>query len=87
MSLLDENTGELLSASEAKVQMLRERLVPASSEAHTVVELDVNSHSEQDNHFENSLDQQESLDNSVEDDSAGDDTEYVDDPQIDLLSA
>ena len=87
MSLLDENTGELLSASEAKVQMLRERLVPVSSEAPTVVELDVNSHSEQDNHFENSLDQQESLDDSVEDDSAGDDTEYVDDPQIDLLSA
>ena len=87
MSLMDESTGELLSASEAKVQMLRERLVPASSEASRVVELNVSSQSEQENHFENSLDPEESLDDSVEDDSAGDDTEYVDDPQIDLLSA
>ena len=87
MSLMDESTGELLSASEAKVQMLRERLVPASSEASTVVELNVSSQSEQENHVENSLDPEESLDDSVGDDSAGDDTEYVDDPQIDLLSA
>ena len=87
MSLMDESTGELLSASEAKVQMLRERLAPASLEAPTVVELNVNSHSEQENHVENSLDSGESLEGSVEDDSAGDDTEYVDDPQIDLLSA
>ena len=85
--LMDENTGELLSASEAKVQMLRDRLAPASSEAPTVVELNVNSHSQQENHVENSLDSDESLEDSVEDDSAGDDTEYVDDPQIDLLSA
>ena len=85
--LMDENTGELLSASEAKVQMLRERLAPGSSEAPTVVELNVNSHSQQENHVENSLDSDESLEDSVEDDSAGDDTEYVDDPQIDLLSA
>ena len=87
IALMNENTGELLSASEAKVQMLRERLAPASSEAPTVVELNVNSHSEQENHVESSLDSDESLDDSVEDDSAGDDTEYVDDPQIDLLSA
>ena len=85
--LMDENTGELLSASEAKVQMLRELLAPASSEAPTVVELNVNSHSEQENHVENSLNSDESMDDSVVDDSAGDDTEYVDDPQIDLLSA
>ena len=85
--LMDENTGELLSASEAKVQMLRERLVPASSESSTVVELNVNSQSEQENHVENSLDPEESLGDSFGDDSAGDDTEYVDDPQIDLLSA
>ena len=87
IALMNENTGELLSASEAKVQMLRELLAPASSEAPTVVELNVNSHSEQENHVENSLDSGESLEGSVEDDSAGDDTEYVDDPQIDLLSA
>ena len=87
MSLMDESTGELLLASEAKVQMLRERLVPASSESSTVVELNVNSQSEQENHVENSLDPEESLGDSFGDDSAGDDTEYVDDPQIDLLSA
>ena len=87
MSLMDESTGELLSESEAKVQMLRERLVPASSEAPTVVELNVNSQSDQENQFENSLVPEENLDDSVEDESAGDDTEYVDDPQIDLLSA
>ena len=87
MSLMDESTGGLLSASEAKVQMLRERLVPASSEAPTVVELNVNSQSDQENQFENSLAPEENLDDFVEDESAGDDTEYVDDPQIDLLSA
>ena len=67
--------------------MLRERLVPASSEAPTVVELNVNSQSDQENQFENSLVPEENLDDCVEDESAGDDTEYVDDPQIDLLSA
>ena len=87
MSLMDQSTGELLSESEAKVQMLRERLVPASSEAPTVVELNVNSQSDQENQFENSLVPEENLDDCVEDESAGDDTEYVDDPQIDLLSA
>jgi len=87
MSLMDQSTGELLSESEAKVQMLRERLVPASSEAPTVVELNVNSQSDQVNQFDNSLAPEENLDDSVEDESAGDDTEYVDDPQIDLLSA
>ena len=77
MSVVDENTGELLSASEAKVQMLRDRLAPAA-----VVELKVNDQSEEENRVEQSLDRDESLDDSV-----GEDTEYVDDPQIDLLSA
>lgn len=69
--VMDENTDELLSASEAKVQMLRDRLAPAS-----VIALSVNDQSED---VEKSLER--------EDAPVGDDTEYVDDPQIDLLSA
>ena len=77
VSLMDESTGELLTASEARVQILRERLRPAA-----VMELKVNDCSEQNKRVENSLDPDEGPDGS-----AGVDTEYVDDPQIGFLSA
>ena len=84
--LMDENTGELLSAGEAKVQMLRERLGPTASETPMVVDLNVN-HQSEENHVEQLIDAVERVDHSTEDDSVGEDTEYVDDPQIGLLSA
>jgi len=72
------DAGELLSASEEKVRLLRDRLAPGQ-----VVQLEPKPV------IEDSVDATESVedDERLEDEAISDDTEYVDDPQIDLLSA
>ena len=72
------DAGELLSASEEKVRLLRDRLAPVE-----VVQLQPKAV------IEDAVDAIESVDEEerVEDEAISDDTEYVDDPQIDLLSA
>ena len=76
--LIPEQTAELLSASEAKVTELRSRLAPA--ETLSVAQVPQHSSEEQ---------EEVDLDDEECDPSAGesDETTYVDDPQIDLLSA
>ncbi len=81
-----DDAGELLLASEEKVRMLRDRLTPGE-----VVALHAEAAPADDDH-EVSEDPGTEEDERVEeealsDDAISNDTEYVDDPQIDLLSA
>ena len=81
-----DDAGELLLASEEKVRMLRDRLTPGE-----VVALHAEAAPADDDH-EVSEDPGTEEDERVEDEALSDDaisndTEYVDDPQIDLLSA
>ena len=81
IAAVSDDAGELLSASEEKVRMLRERLNPSQvMSLHTV--------DSPDSAADEAL-YSEALreDERVEDEAISDDTEYVDDPQIDLLSA
>ena len=78
------DAGELLSASEEKVRLLRDRLAPVQ-----VVQLEPKAVIEDSVDASESFEAIESVedDERVEDEAISDDTEYVDDPQIDLLSA
>ena len=78
------DAGELLSASEEKVRLLRDRLAPGQ-----VVQLEPKPVIEDSVDASESVDATESVedDERLEDEAISDDTEYVDDPQIDLLSA
>ena len=67
IAAVSDDAGELLSASEEKVRLLRERLNPSN-----VMPFHP---------------QESTEDERVEDEAVSEDTEYVDDPQIDLLSA
>ena len=91
IAAVSDDAGELLLASEEKVRMLRDRLTPGE-----VVALHVDSPAEEasaaDDHEILEIPEIEMDDDRVEDEALGDDaichdTEYVDDPQIDLLSA
>ena len=91
IAAVSDDAGELLLASEEKVRMLRDRLSPGD-----VVELHPDSHAEQtsaaNDHDISETPEMETDGDRVEDEafsdkSISDDTEYVDDPQIDLLSA
>ena len=91
IAAFSEDAGELLLASEEKVRMLRDRLTTDE-----VVALNADSHAEealaQDNNRiletpEIEMDYDRVEDGALGDDAISDDTEYVDDPQIDLLSA
>ena len=75
---ISDDAGELLSASEKKVRLLRDRLAPAQ-----VVAL----HAEDTSPSEPQGDLDEAIEDEAVSDDAEGDTEYVDDPQIDLLSA
>ena len=75
---ISSDAGELLSASEEKVRLLRDRLAPVA-----VVQLQPKSLTEEVDDAIESLD----ADERVEDEAISDDIEDVDDPQIDLLSA
>ena len=72
---ISDNAGELLSASEEKVRMLRDRLALVDLAEHqpeaTAEVINLTS----------------SDDERVLQNSTGEDTEYVDDPQIDLMTA
>ena len=88
-----DDAGELLLASEEKVRMLRDRLTPGE-----VVALHADSHAEGASaaddqeisgppEMEMEMDDDRVEDETFSDEAPSDDTEYVDDPQIDLLSA
>ena len=85
---ISDDAGELLSASEEKVRLLRDRLAPAQ-----VVALHAENTSplEPQGDFDEAIEDGRVEDEAVSDDAVSDDaesdTEYVDDPQIDLLSA
>ena len=86
IAAVSDDAGELLLASEEKVRMLRDRLTPGE-----VVALHAEAAPADDDH-EVSEDPGTEEDERVEDEALSDDaisndTEYVDDPQIDLLSA
>ena len=89
IAAVSDDAGELLLASEEKVRMLRDRLTPGE-----VVALHVDSHAEgasaeDDQEISETLemDNDRVEDETFSDEALSDDTEYVDDPQIDLLSA
>ena len=97
IAAVSDDAGELLLASEEKVRMLRDRLTPGE-----VVELHVDSHAEEasvehdhdtaeapemEMEMEMEMDDDRVEDEAFSDQTLSDDTEYVDDPQIDLLSA
>ena len=86
IAAVSDDAGELLLASEEKVRMLRDRLTPGE-----VVELHADSHAEDALAMEDQevseTPEMEMDDDRVEDEALSDETEYVDDPQIDLLSA
>lgn len=91
IAAVSDDAGELLLASEEKVRMLRDRLTPGE-----VVALHADSHAEDasaaDDQEISAAPEMEMDDDRVEDETfsdeaLSDDTEYVDDPQIDLLSA
>ena len=81
IAAVSDDAGELLLASEEKVRLLLDRLNP--SEVIPLHAVDRSDGPEQ----ETSPSPDASEDERVEDEAISDDTEYVDDPQIDLLSA
>lgn len=95
IAAVSDDAGELLLASEEKVRMLRDRLTPGE-----VVALHADSHAEgasvaddqeisetPEMEMEMEMDDDRVEDETFSDEALSDDTEYVDDPQIDLLSA
>ncbi|WP_255445958.1 hypothetical protein [Synechococcus sp. RS9907] len=91
IAAVSDDAGELLLASEEKVRMLRDRLSPgevvelhADSPAEDVPEAEDQEVSETP---EMEMDGDRVEDEAFSDETLSDDTEYVDDPQIDLLSA
>ena len=91
IAAVSDDAGELLLASEEKVRMLRDRLTPGE-----VVALHADSHAEgasaaDDQEIsetpEMEMDDGRVEDETFSDEAPSDDMEYVDDPQIDLLSA
>ena len=91
IAAVSDDTGELLLASEEKVRMLRDRLTPgevvafhADSQGEDVSALNDHKISET---TEIEMDDDRVEDEALGDDAISDDTEYVDNPQIDLLSA
>jgi hypothetical protein len=81
ITAVSDDASELLLESEEKVRMLRDRLTPGE-----VVALHAEAAPVAEDH-EVSEDPGTAEDERVEDEAISDDTEYVDDPQIDLLSA
>ena len=85
---ISDDAGELLSASEEKVRLLRDRLAPAQVVA---LHAEDTSPSEPQGDLDGAIEDERVEDEAVSDDAVSDDaesdTEYVDDPQIDLLSA
>ena len=91
IAAVSDDAGELLLVSEEKVRMLRDRLTSGE-----VVALHADSPAEQvpsaEDHEiseapEMEMDGDHVEDEAFSDETLSDDTEYVDDPQIDLLSA
>ena len=85
---ISDDAGELLSASEEKVRLLRDRLAPAQVVALHAEDM---SPSGPQGDLDEAIEDERVEDEAVSDDAvsvdAESDTEYVDDPQIDLLSA
>lgn len=77
---IGDDAGELLSASEEKVRLLRDRLAPAE-----VVALHAEE-PEPEGDVDQAIDDERVEDEAITNEAEVD-TEYVDDPQIDLLSA
>ncbi len=95
IAAVSDDAGELLLASEEKVRMLRDRLTPGE-----VVALHADSPAEEasathdhdtpeapEMEMGGEMDDDRVEDEAFSDKTLSDDTEYVDDPQIDLLSA
>ena len=80
---ISDDAGELLSASEEKVRLLRDRLAPAEVVA---LHAEEPSGSEPDGDVDQAIEDERVEDEAITNEAEVD-TEYVDDPQIDLLSA
>ena len=80
---ISDDADELLSASEEKVRLLRDRLAPAKVAA---LHAEDTSRSEPQGDFHQAIEDERVEDEAISDEAEFD-TEYVDDPQIDLLSA
>ena len=80
---ISDEAGELLSVSEQKVRLLRDRLAPAQM---VTLHAEETAQSEPQADFDQAIEDERVEDKAVSDDAEGD-SEYVDDPQIDLLSA
>nr|WP_240906867.1 MULTISPECIES: hypothetical protein [unclassified Synechococcus] len=88
IAAVSDDAGELLLASEEKVRMLRDRLTPGevvALHAEDAPAADDQEVSETPEVEMEVVDRVE--DEALSDDAISADTEYVDDPQIDLLSA
>ncbi len=80
---ISDDAGVLLSASEETMRLLRDRLAPAQVVA---LHAEQTSLSEPEGEFDQAIEEERVEDEAVSE-HAEVDTEYVDDPQIDLLSA
>ena len=92
---VSDDAGEMLLASEEKVRMLRDRLTPGevvglhvdspAEEASAAHDHDISEAPEME--MGDEMDDDRVEDEAFSDEPLSDETEYVDDPQIDLLSA
>ena len=74
---INDDADELLSASEEKVRMLRDRLAP----------VELTEHQPQPEETAEVIQLTPDNEDTAEPNASSDDTEYVDDPQIDLMTA
>ena len=82
---ISDDAGELLSASEEKVRLLRDRLAPvnlASPQGEVTADVVSLTSGDQD-----TPSQDPASEDAPSEDISSEDTEYVDDPQIDLMTA
>ena len=84
---ISDDAGELLSASEEKVRLLRDRLAPVNPAAHqgeveVMADVVPLATGDQDMSSQDSVGE-----DALPEDESSEDTEYVDDPQIDLMTA
>lgn len=84
---ISDDAGELLSASEEKVRLLRDRLAPVNPAAHQG-EVEVMADVVPLATGDQEMSPQDSVgEDALPEDESSEDTEYVDDPQIDLMTA
>ena len=87
---ISDDAGELLSASEEKVRLLRDRLAPvnlASPQGEVTADVVSLTSGDQDTPSQDPASEDVPSEDVPSEDISSEDTEYIDDPQIDLMTA